>query len=52
MLSKDVLAEESFQKHYLKVTFYTGLPNCGVFSILFQFINGDLITHHSSMSPL
>ena len=41
MLSKDVIAEESFKKSDMKVNFYTGLLNWGVFSVLFQSIKGN-----------
>ena len=52
VLSKDVLAEESVAKKVIcKLVFTRGLPNWEVFSVLFQFIKGDLMIQHSSMSP-
>lgn len=49
-MKKRSLSQECFEKSDMLVNFYTGLPNWEIFSLLFAFVNQDLMTK-SSLTP-
>ena len=47
---KDNLSIESFKANNSLVKFYTGLPNWDVFSVVFEFVKGELLQNSSLTS--